>query len=59
MAIAPAVERVAAMAAPEKQKRWGGLAGVATLTAAQLLVTAVALVEFVVVAKAWLGMLAG
>jgi hypothetical protein len=47
------------MAAPEKQKRWGGLAGVATLTAAQLLVTAVALVEFVVVAKAWLGMLAG
>jgi hypothetical protein len=54
-----AVERVAAMVEPQGPRRWGGFAAVATLTMAQLLVTGVALVEFVAVAEAWLGMLGG
>jgi Zn-dependent protease with chaperone function len=52
-----AVERVAAIAGPQPTSRWHGLAGMVTLGAGMVLVTAVAVVEFVAVAEAWLGML--
>ncbi|MDX6282040.1 MAG: hypothetical protein QOH03_3111 [Kribbellaceae bacterium] len=50
-----AVDRVAAMAVLECPARWGSLAGIATLTVAQVLVTGLAVVEFVAVAGSWLG----
>ncbi|GAA0947043.1 M56 family metallopeptidase [Kribbella koreensis] len=54
-----AVDRVAAMAEPARQRRWGGIAGVAALTVAQVLATGLAVVEFVSDAGAWLGMVLG
>nr|WP_273482759.1 M56 family metallopeptidase [Kribbella italica] len=52
-----AVERVAAIAGPEPASRWRGSTGVAALAVVQVAVSAVAIVQFVSVAEAWLGML--
>ncbi|WP_155370933.1 M56 family metallopeptidase [Catellatospora vulcania] len=52
-----AVERVMAMQCPRQPSRWQAVAGVTLLCLMLLAATAVAVVEFAGVARAWLGMI--